>query len=174
MLWDDGRAVLRARWHLRNAEHLGERVRVRGRPVVTGGGRLIVHDRVQIVSTIATTELVAGRSGTLEIGSGTFVNYGVSISARLEVRLGRRCLIGTYCLLMDNDFHTLDPDRRLDTPASAPIILEDNVWLGARAIVLRGTTIGEGSVVAAGSVVAGDVPPRSLVGGVPARIIREL
>jgi maltose O-acetyltransferase len=76
--------------------------------------------------------------------------------------------------MMDNDFHRLEPERRDERPPSAPIVLEENVWLGVRAIVLRGVTVGAGSVVAAGSVVSRDVPPRVLVGGVPARVIRQL
>jgi maltose O-acetyltransferase len=75
---------------------------------------------------------------------------------------------------MDNDFHRMEPERRLERPESRPIAIEDNVWLGARVTVLGGVTIGEGSCVAAGSVVIDDVPPRSLAAGVPARVIRTL
>ena len=170
----DGSAALRARWHLRHAEHVGPRVRVRGRPVVTNGGRLVVGDRVQIVSTVATTELAVGEEGTLEIGRRTLINYGTSISASLLVRIGAECQIGTYCLLMDNDFHRLEPERRLERPPSAPIVLEDNVWLGGRVVVLPGVTIGEGAAVGVGSVVTRDIPPRSLAVGVPARVLRTL
>jgi maltose O-acetyltransferase len=77
-------------------------------------------------------------------------------------------------MLMDNDFHRIEPERRLERPDSAPIVLEANVWLGARVIVTRGVTIGEGSVVGAGSVVTSDVPPRTVVAGVPARVIRTI
>jgi len=75
---------------------------------------------------------------------------------------------------MDNDFHRLEPERRNERPDSAPIILEDNVWLGARVIVLKGVTIGEGSVIGAGSVVTKDIPPRSLAVGMPAKVIKTL
>jgi maltose O-acetyltransferase len=68
----------------------------------------------------------------------------------------------------------MEPERRNEMPASAPIVLEENVWIGIRAIVLRGVTIGQGSVIGAGSVVVNDVPPRSLAAGVPARVIRTL
>ena len=67
-LWYDGWAVLRARWYFRGAAHLGTRVRVWGRPAVQAWGKLIVADRVRLVSTIAVTELVIGDCGTLEIG----------------------------------------------------------------------------------------------------------
>jgi maltose O-acetyltransferase len=75
---------------------------------------------------------------------------------------------------MDNDFHRVEPERRHEVPESLPIILGENVWLGARVVVLRGVTIGAHSVVAAGSVVTRDIPPRTLAAGVPARVVREL
>ena len=90
------------------------------------------------------------------------------------MRIGAHCNIGSHTIIIDNDFHRLDPERRNEMPDSAPIILEDNVWIGVRAVILRGVTIGAGSVIAAGSVVVKDVPARTLAGGVPAKVIRSL
>ena len=64
-------------------------------------------------------------------------------------------------MLLDNDYHRIEPERRLERPPSAPIVVEDDVWLGARVIVLAGVTIGAGSCVGAGSVVTDDVPRRA-------------
>lgn len=166
-------AVLHARWYLRSAT-LGPRVRLWGKPVLRNHGRLIVHERVRLVSTVVPLELGVGPQGVLEIGARTFINYGCSISATLEVRLGPNCNLGTYVIMMDNDFHRLEPERRNEWPESAPIIIEENVWLGARVVVLRGVRIGAGSVIAAGSVVTRDIPPRVVAAGVPAKVIREL
>jgi acetyltransferase-like isoleucine patch superfamily enzyme len=173
-LWSDGRSTLAARWYLRHADVVGPRVRVRGRPVVKNWGRMVVGDRTQLVSTIATLELVTMKGGTLEIGPRTLLNYGGSIAAHERITIGERCLIGTHSIIIDNDFHRIEPERRLEPPESRPITLEDNVWLGARVIVLGGVTIGAGSCIGAGSVVNADIPPRSLAVGVPARVIREL
>lgn len=173
-LWDDGRAVLCARWHLRRADAVGPRVRLRGRPAVANRGRMVIGDRVQLVSTIATLELVTEPGGCLEIGSRSLVNFGCSLVAHELVRIGDGCQIGPYTMLLDNDYHHVDPDRRLERPPSRPIVLGDNVWIGARSIVLPGVTIGRDSCVGAGSVVTRDVPERCLVAGVPARTIREL
>jgi maltose O-acetyltransferase len=173
-MWNDGWSVLAARWHLRRATSVGTRVRLRGRPLVSNHGRMVIGSRVQLVSTAATLELVSLPGGTLEIGERTLVNYGGSIAAAESVRIGARCLIGTHAIIMDNDFHRIEPERRLERPESRPIVIEDNVWLGARVIVLGGVTIGEGSCIGAGSVVNGDIPPRSLAVGVPARVIRTL
>jgi len=172
--WQNGWALLRARWYLRQANSIGPKVRVWGRPVVRNWGIMHFGERIRLVSTIATLELVASPGGRLEIGSNTFINYGCSIAANQSVSIGADCSIGTYAIIMDNNFHRLEPDRRFETPASQPVILEDNVWLGARVIVLPGVRIGTGSVVAAGSVVTRDIPPFTLAAGTPARVIREL
>ena len=166
--------VLRARWHLRHAETVGKRVRLWGRPKVSIYGRLVIHPRVQIVSTVATTELVVFDGGLLEIGERVYINYGCSVAASAHISIGPRCSIGTHVMMMDNAFHRLEPDRRDERPESKPIILEENVWVGGRSIVLPGVTIGADSVVGAGSVVSSDVPARTIVAGVPARVIREL
>jgi maltose O-acetyltransferase len=163
-----------ARWYLRRATSVGTRVRLRGRPLISNEGRMVIGSRVQLVSTAAKLELVSMNGGSLEIGERTLVNYGGSIAAAQLVRIGSRCLIGTHAIIMDNDFHCIEPERRLEWPESRPIVIEDNVWLGARVTVLGGVTIGEGSCIAAGSVVIDDVPPRSLAAGVPARVIRKL
>lgn len=170
----NARAVIGAQWYLRSATELGGRVRVWGCPEVRNEGTLRIGERVRLVSTIATLELVVSPGAELEIGASTYINYGCSIAATKLIRIGRNCNIGTHVIMMDNDYHRLEPERRGEAPPSAPISLADNVWLGARCIVLRGVRIGEGSVVAAGSVVARDIPARSLAAGVPAKVLRAL
>ena len=170
-LYQNGSAALWARWCLRHANVVGKKVRLWGTPAISNWGEMIIHDRVQLISTITPLELVAA-GGTLEIGEAAYINYGCSISASKLVQIGPVCSIGTYCILMDNDFHHLEPERRNQRPESAPIVLEENVWLGARVIVLRGVTIGAGSVIGAGRVVTKNIPPRALAVGVPAKVIR--
>lgn len=133
-----------------------------------------IRDRVRLVSTIVPLEIGVGAAATLEIGEGVFINYGVSLGVTKLVLIGAGCSIGPYVMMMDNDFHRLEPERRNELPPSAPIVLEDNVWLGARVTVLRGVTIGAGSVIGAASVVVHDIPSRSVAAGVPARVLRSL
>ncbi len=173
-LLSDGRAVLAARYHLRSAERLGPRVRVWGKPLVSNHGRLLIGDRVRLVSTVAPIEIAVEGGAELEIGDRSFINYGCSFGATLRITIGARATIGTHVIMMDNDFHRLEPDRRDERPPSQPITLEQNVWLGARVIVLRGVTIGANTVVGAGSVVAGDLPAGVVAGGVPAKVLRTL
>ena len=173
-VWDNGWAVIRARWYLRHADEVGTRVRLRGRPAVSNEGRMVIGERVQLVSTIATLELVADRGGLLEIGPRTLVNFGCSLVATDRVSIGAHCHVGPYTMMLDNDFHRVEPERRLERPPSKPITVEDNVWIGARVIVMAGVTIGKDACIGAGSVVTHDVPPRTLAAGVPAKVIREL
>jgi acetyltransferase-like isoleucine patch superfamily enzyme len=103
---------------------------------------------------------------------------GTSICAAKSVIIGRSCLIGADVLIADTDFHALAPEgrRHEDRPEkveSRPIVVEDNVFIGARAIVLKGVTIGRDAVVGAGSVVTSDVPAGAVVGGNPAKVLRR-
>ncbi len=166
----DALAWLRARWQLRRCTSVGPWPRIWGHVRVYNGGRIVLHDRIQIRALPWQCELAAMPGGTLEIGDGTFINTGVSISASRSVRIGRRCQIGPRVLIMDNDFHTAgDPLHR---PASYPVVLEDRVWVGAAAIILKGVRIGEAASIGAGSVVTRDVPAGAVVAGVPARPIK--
>jgi acetyltransferase-like isoleucine patch superfamily enzyme len=164
-------SVLNARLQLRGAEFRGKRVTLSGRAVISNEGRITVGDRVRLVSTVATLELATLPGGHLEIGNNVFINYGCSVASSNHVKIGDDCLIGSYVMIMDCDFHRVE-DKSWDTTGE-PIIIEDRVWIGNRAIVLKGVRIGHDSVVAAGSVVTHDVPPRTVVAGVPARVVRE-
>jgi acetyltransferase-like isoleucine patch superfamily enzyme len=90
--------------------------------------------------------------------------------------VGRRCLIAANCQIIDGSGHDLsfeNVENRINTKGSArPIIIEDDVWIGAQTIVLPGVRIGKGSVIGAGSVVTRDVPPFTVAAGNPAKVIR--
>jgi acetyltransferase-like isoleucine patch superfamily enzyme len=165
------RSALNARWHLRTATRMGQRVTLAGRPQIVNQGTMIFGERVRLVSTVARLELVSLPGGYLEIGDNVFINYGSSLVSSAHVKIGNNCLIGAHVMVMDCDFHRVE-DKAWDTTGS-PIIIEDSVWLGNRSIVLKGVTIGHDSVIAAGAVVTRDVPPRTVVAGNPARVVRE-
>ena len=164
--------VLRARWQLRRCDVVPLNVRLRGRVKVENYGRIEIGDRVRIEGVMLPVEMVAWKGARLSIGSGTYLNYGVSLSAHREVTIGENCLIGNYAVVMDSDYHDLYDRSR---PGRAePVVIEDDVWLGLRVTVLKGVRIGRGSVVGAGSVVTDDIPPYSLAFGVPARVVKSL
>lgn len=121
------------------------------------------------VFSVERTTLLRG-TGRLRIGLDVFLNSGVRIECWESVTIGDHVVIGWDTTIMDADLHGLAgaPERRL------PVVIGSGVWIGARAIILPGVTVGDFAVVAAGSVVTRDVPPRTVVAGNPARVIREL
>ncbi|GAA4897383.1 sugar O-acetyltransferase [Tessaracoccus lubricantis] len=110
----------------------------------------------------------------LHIGARTFINCNLTALDVAVIRIGADCQIGPNVQLL-TPWHPIEPGPRRDKwESGSPITLEDNVWLGGGVIVLPGVTIGENSIVGAGSVVTKDVPPGIVVAGNPARVIREL
>lgn len=116
-----------------------------------------------------------GADSRIRIGAGTATSNNVSIVANSEIQIGRKCLIGDMVIIMDSDFHELSPAKRHDgSGGSAAVVIHDNVWLGSRVQVLKGVSIGTGSVIAAGSVVTRNIPANVIAAGIPARVIREV
>ncbi len=114
-----------------------------------------------------------GHGAIVRIGDNVGVS-GCTITAAVSVSIGNHVLLGSGCLITDNDAHPIDPDeRRLGGKGGCaiPIIIEDDVFVGARAIILKGVTIGKGSVIGAGAVVARSVPSFSVCVGNPAKIV---
>lgn len=110
--------------------------------------------------------------GPVSIGDRTFINSDSYI--RQQTTIGSRVLIGPFVRLISDTHELGTSEQRAGKGAVAAITVEDGVWIGASVTVIGPVTIGAGSMVAAGSVVVKDVPPNSLVGGVPARVIRAL
>lgn len=115
-------------------------------------------------------------SATLTIGDD-FGMTGGSIVVDEQVNIGNRVWVGANTIIADTDFHPIDPDIRKVRPLdanTAPIIIDDDVFIGMNCLILKGVTIGERSVIGAGSIVTRDVPPLAIVAGNPARVIRQL
>jgi len=161
-----------SRWKTRKCTSVGPWGRVDGCVQVNNGGEIHLGEKVRIRGTHLPVELGSMPGGVLEIGDQTYINSGASICAQESVKIGARCAIGNQALIMDTDFHSIDDHTQ--PGVARPVVIEDDVWLSARVIVLKGVTIGRGAVVAAGAVVTKDVAPHTLVGGVPAKLIRSL
>lgn len=111
----------------------------------------------------------------LSIGDFTEIGDRTIINASLRVEIGARCSISWDCEICDTDFHRiLMKEGAPSPPISEPVIIEDDVWIGTRCMILKGVTIGQGSVIGAGSVVRRDVPPYSLMVGNPARRVGSI
>jgi acetyltransferase-like isoleucine patch superfamily enzyme len=105
--------------------------------------------------------------GQLSIGKGTYVNRNVQIVANQSVRIGRGVKIGWDVVIMDTDFH-----GHSGRPAKTkPVVIDDDVWIGCRAVILKGVHIGEGAIVAAGAIVTKDVPPLAVVASPSADVL---
>ena len=115
-----------------------------------------------------------GKNSRIEIGKNSWVgNRFSAISEGPGIFIGDDVLIGTRVEILDSDFHAVNVRDRLRSDAKrAPVKIGNRVWIGNGVTILKGTELGEHSVVAAGAVVSGKFPPKSVVGGVPAKIIR--
>ena len=112
----------------------------------------------------------------LSLGSG-YMNHDCVIDCFSFITIGHGVVISERVVIRDSDNHAIisteNGELKSDEkPAAAPIVIQDHVWLGMNVIVLKGVTIGEGAIVAAGSVVTKDVPPHCLVAGVPAKVVK--
>lgn len=113
------------------------------------------------------------KNAKLLIRSGTYINRNTMFDAHEQIVVGRNCLIGPQCYITDANHESAPGIAPKDQPVSARgVVIEDEVWLGARVIVLRGVTIGRGAVVGAGAVVTKSIPADAVAAGVPARVLR--
>jgi acetyltransferase-like isoleucine patch superfamily enzyme len=150
-------SILRARIQFRECQ-LGNGVAAEGRVRLEHPERMVFGNRVTFLAGMIPTELACGPQGGLFIGDDVVLNYGVSLRAEHEVRIGHRSMLASYVRVADRSREKV-----------APIIIGDDVWIAHGAIIEAGVTIGNGSVVSAGSVVIKDIPPQQLAIGNPAR-----
>lgn len=151
-------AMARGRVLLAGCE-VGDHVLVHGGLEVERRGRLVVGDRCVFVAGPFPTSLHVRRGATLQLGQCCYFNYGTRLEVRHSVRLGDRCMFGSYVYLSD--------------AAGAPVVLGNDVWVAHGAVIHPGVTIGDGAVIAAGSVVTSDVPAGMLAMGNPARMMSQ-
>jgi len=116
-----------------------------------------------------------GKGNKISVGSFSGIGENSRLAQADEIQIGDNVLIGQELMVITQNHNFSDRDKliRLQGGISKPVIIEDNVWIGARVTILCGVTIREGSIIAAGSVVAKDIPSYTIAGGVPARIIKE-
>ncbi len=175
----------RARWALRGIR-LGAGWRCYGVPIVQRHRRshIQIGARLQLRSSPRSNPLgvphpvvlsARSASASLRIGDD-FGMTGGAIVCDQRIVIGDRVWVGANAVIADTDFHPLDPALRRSDPlhaSTAPVEIADDVFIGMRALILKGVSIGAGAVVGAGSVVSRDVPAGCVVAGNPARVIGE-
>jgi acetyltransferase-like isoleucine patch superfamily enzyme len=112
----------------------------------------------------------------LVIGDHVFVGAGCEFNFKRGITIGSHCLIASGCYFIDHDHQSARRDVPMGTQSDgpeAPVTLENDVWIGANVVLLKGVTIGRGAIVAAGAVVRHSIPPYEIWGGVPAKKIGE-
>ena len=121
--------------------------------------------------------LTCAPGGRLSIGAWSLLNISVQVAALHEVTIGEHCMLANGCFVSDADHRFDDPTKPVPWQgftSKGPTTIGDNCWLGAHVVVTSGVTIGERCVVGANSVVTGDLPPRSIAVGAPARVVRTI
>lgn len=158
--------------------------RIYGAPIIQKhrSSHLQIGAGLQLRSTVRSNPLAPTHpvvlttlreNAVLNIGD-CFSMTGGSICAAQQITIGDRVTVGANSTIMDTDFHPLDPEHRWEHPQNgktAPVSIEDDVFIGMNCLILKGVTIGQGSVIGAGSAVTQDVPPYSIAAGNPARIV---
>lgn len=115
------------------------------------------------------------QNSTITFGDNVQINNAFSIISEKGITIGNDVLIGYNCHIADSDFHDLNKDKRHQTDSSPmEVIVGDNVFIGNNVTILKGVTIGENTVVASGSVVTKSFPENVIIGGIPAKILKDL
>jgi acetyltransferase-like isoleucine patch superfamily enzyme len=156
-----------AKWSLRRVRAVGPKAVVLGHPDVDATD-LEVGESFKIWSGHRKTVISGG--GRIRMGDRVFVNCGTTIIAVQEIVVGDDVAFANEVFVMDSNSHGVEGKPHVQSP----VRIGDGTWLGNRAMVLPGVTIGRRVVVAAGAVVTRDVPDDSLVAGNPARVVRSL
>lgn len=132
---------------------IGPRTSVLGRLTISGPGRI---------------------QRRLSIGEDCIINAPLFLDLSAEIRIGHRVSVGHHTVFVTAHHHLGAAEFRAGTNIARPIHVDDGTWIAARCTLLPGVSVGPSSIVASGAVVAKDVPENSLVGGIPARLIRKL
>lgn len=160
-------------------EGVGVGLRADCLPYIRGRGRLVIGDDVNL-SGRSCFYFMSGMPWRPEIlvGDRTFVGHGCTFSSARRIFVGRDCLISAGVRIHDNDGHPLDAERRrrkerILADETSEVIIGDNVWIGAGAVILKGVTIGDNAVVGAGAVVTSHVAADTVVAGNRAVVVRN-
>lgn len=135
---------------------------------IMGGGKMIVEGDFHLFD--GASVFVGAGAALVVHGGWSFLNTNATLNCHKRIEIGRGCAISDNVCIDDSDSHVIDGNEEYMT---APIVIEDHVWIAKNVTVLKGVTIGEGAIIGAGSVVTKSIPAHCLAVGNPARVIRE-
>ena len=156
---------------------VGKNLMVFGNFMLEGNGDVYIGDNCTIHNNVA---IFVGRhiipGAEIRIGDNCNIAHGVCLDAAKSITIGNNCMIAGGTIILDNDSHPLSVQARrngdrLDVDTIKPVVIEDDVWIGERCVIMKGVTIGRGSIVSAGSVVVRSIEPMKIAMGVPARVV---
>ncbi len=168
--------TIRSKWYVLKYQHIlkkadfGRNFIADGVLSITGPGFVVFGDNIRIGMTV--TPWTYDKDAVISIGNNTFLN-GTRFACAKQINIGNDCLIAD-CRIMDTDFHGVDPNNRHNPEPPEPIDIKDNVWITIQCVVLKGITIGTGSTVTPNSVVTSPIGINRIVGGNPAKTIKNI
>ncbi len=139
---------------------------------IRGPGTVIIGDNVNVEMLV--TPYTHAPDAVIQIGDYVYLN-GTRFGCKHRIEVGARSILAE-CRILDNDFHSVDPDHRNDPEyiKGSPVSIGENVWITAQCIIQKGVRIGRDSTITAGSVVKSEIPARTVAGGNPAVVIRTI
>lgn len=161
---------LRAAWWRMRGANLGRKSRIGSGCKIVRPWRLTTGERLQLEHK-AYIKIVS-EVASVQLGSEVFIGFGAELDISDSLQLGNHVLLAPGCFITDhNHRHGVHDRIAAQGCKSSPVVIEDDVWLGANAVVLPGIRIGRGAIVGANAVVTHDVEPMAIVAGAPARVI---
>jgi len=138
-------------------------------PIIDNKGKIRIGSNSYIRTLTIPPTITVFENAALELGHDTYINNGVNICASTSIVIGNNVRIADMVYIYDTDFHATTPQTIAKKEA---VKIGDNVWIGANSMILAGATIGRHSVIGAGSIVTGEIPPKCVAVGRPAIVIR--
>lgn len=157
----------RGAWYKHKFHSVGSGLEVGSKVGICGLGKVMAGKNLHLNKNVALSTFTT--QSEIKIGNGVLINDSTFIGAHGKLTIGDNTMIAAEVVILDTDWHGIDGQP----PQERPVTIGNHVWIGLRAMILEGVTIGDNSIVGAGSVVTKSVAPNTIVAGNPARFIRE-
>lgn len=146
-------------------------------PFIEGDGDIFIGDNVTMYGrNVMFTGGLTGKDSCIRIGDNSCLGFAVVMRAADRIEIGKNCMVGGATRISDNDGHPIHARRavihtKIEQKDVKPVVIEDDVWIGEQCKILKGVTIGRGSIVSTGSIVTKSIPPMKIAMGNPARAV---